>query len=145
MLSFEEANESVTVVVIDPDGNKYAISARFMVAADGHRSSIKAQLGIPVSGVGHINTVRGVLFYADLDKYLAKGYSHFQIKQPSVEAFLTTYRDARWVLMFSDDIDRSADEQRQAVLTAVGEPDLDFETITTGRWELKGAVADAFQ
>ena len=47
--------------------------------------------------------------------------------------------------MFTDDVERSNEAQEQAIRAAVGLPDLEFEVITTGRWELKASIADTFQ
>jgi hypothetical protein len=48
---------------------------------------------------GHIVTGRSVLFRAPLEKYLEAGVVQFEIEQPDFKAFLTTYKDGRWVLM----------------------------------------------
>lgn len=56
----------------------------------------------------------------------------FEVDQPSLTAFLTTYSDGRWVLMLSDDVDRDPDQQRAAVRQAVGIPDLPVELLATG-------------
>jgi putative polyketide hydroxylase len=68
----------------------------------------------------------------------------FEIEQPGPKAFLTTYFDGRWVLMLSDDRDRTEDEQRAVICQAVGIPDLPVELITSGRWELAALIADRF-
>jgi len=54
----------------------------------------------------------------------------FEIEQDGFRAFLTTYGDSRWVLMFDDDRARSQEELYQAVQRALGS-NLPFEIITT--------------
>ena len=144
MIGFQQDGSGVSVSVATEDGDEYIIRAQFMIAADGHRSQVRETLGIETSGRGHLNTVRSVLFTALLDEY-KQGYQQFVIRKPGLEAFLTTYGDGRWVLMFTDDVDRTEQEQHIAIRSAVGKDDLDFNIITTGRWELKGAVADSYQ
>ncbi len=60
----------------------------------------------------------------------------FEIDQPDLKAFLTTYADGRWVLMFFDDEERDEDTLRALIVKAIGRSDHDIEIITTGRWEL---------
>jgi hypothetical protein len=68
----------------------------------------------------------------------------FEIEQPSLTAFLTTYSDGRWVLMLGDDVDRDPDQQLAVIRQAIGLPDLPVELLTTGRWELAALIADHF-
>jgi hypothetical protein len=85
-----------------------------------------------------------VLFRAPLEQYLARGVVQFQIEQPDFSAFLTTYNDGRWVLMFADDQERDDAALRGAIVKAIGRSDLPIEIITTGRWELGAIVAEQF-
>jgi len=64
--------------------------------------------------------VRSVLFRAPLEEYLTSGARQFEIEQPGLKASLITYGDGRWVLMFSDDVERDEDTLRAAVLKAIG-------------------------
>ena len=109
------------------------------------QASVREALAISQQGRGHMRTVRSVLFRAPLEQYLARGVHQFEIDQPDFKAFLTTYNDGRWVLMFSDDAERDQAELRAAIVRALGRDDLPIEIITTGRWELGAlvAVADA--
>lgn len=144
MTEFLQKSDGVEVSVTGIDGKRYQLRAPYMIAADGHHSYVREALGITTSGRGYLNTVRSVLFWASLDEY-KKGYQQFVVRQPGLEAFLTTYGDNRWVLMFTDDIERTQDEQSNAIRQAVGVPDLKFEIITSGRWELKANIDDTFQ
>jgi hypothetical protein len=82
---------------------------------------------------------------APLQQYLEAGISQFEIEQPDFKAFLTTYQDGRWVLMFPDDeVERDEDALRALVTRAIGRSDVDIEIITTGRWELSALIADTF-
>ena len=60
----------------------------------------------------------------------------FAIEQPGLNAFLTTYGDGRWVLIFSDDQERDKDAILSMVFRAIGRSDLEIEIVATGRWEL---------
>ena len=145
LLKFEQDDKKVTAFVKErSNGREYTIEADYMIAADGHKSSIREALSIPRKGRGHIRTLRSVLFRAPLDQYLESGFSQFEIDQPGLKgAFLTTYRDGRWVLMFDDDREKDSVELSSLVQRAIGK-ETDVEIITTGRWELSALIAEYF-
>lgn len=142
--SFEQDAEGVTAWLRDGDGQEYSMRAAYLIAADGAHSGIRDALGIARKGRGPIRTLRSVLFRAPLQEYLARGVMQFDIDQPDFKAFLTTYNDGRWVLMFPDDVERDERMLRESVFKAIGRSDLDVEIITTGRWELSALVAERF-
>ncbi|RQP22640.1 FAD-dependent monooxygenase [Piscinibacter terrae] len=148
LVSFQQDAEGVTAVIRSREtGSETTIRARYMIAADGGDSRIREALNITRSGRGHMRFVRSVLFRADLDEHLQGGISQWEIEQPGqpgLKAFLTTYQDGRWVLMFTDDVERNADEQVAAIRRAVGREDLDVDVLATGRWDLSALVADRF-
>jgi putative polyketide hydroxylase len=144
LVSFEQDPAGVVAVVRHRDGCEYSLRAEYMVAADGHASPIREALGIGRAGHGDLQVVRSVLFRASLDQYLESGVSQFELDQPGLKGMLTTYRDGRWLLMFTDDEERDEAILRQKVLKAVGKPDLEFELLTTGRWVLGALIADRF-
>ncbi|MCX2952444.1 FAD-dependent oxidoreductase [Lentzea sp. NEAU-D7] len=139
MLEFAQDDEGVTAVV-QGDGEPYEIRADYLIAADGHRSPVREQLGIGRTGRGYMHTSRSVLFRAPLQEYLKDGIGQFVIDGVG---FLTTYGDGRWVLML-DDREYDEPELRQKIFQAIGRDDLDVEIITTGRWTISAAVADRF-
>ncbi|MEZ4454205.1 MAG: FAD-dependent monooxygenase [Nannocystaceae bacterium] len=144
LLRFTQDADGVTAQVRDPDGRAVEVRARFMIAADGGQSGVREALGIARRGRGFIRTVRSVLFEAPLDAYLARGVSQFEITQPGLAAFLTTYGDGRWVLMFLDDVERPDDALVDAIFMAIGRRDLPVRVLATGRWELTALVAERF-
>lgn len=126
------------------DGREHEIRAQYVIAADGADSSIRKAFEIDRHGQGHLSVQRSILFRAPLDEYLEHGVVQFDIDQPDLHAFLTTYSDGRWVLMLSDDVERTADEQIRIVQRAIGRVDVPIDVITTGRWELAALIADRF-
>jgi hypothetical protein len=91
-----------------------------------------------------LQIVRSVLFRAALNEYLTSEIRQFEIHLPDLRAFLTTYGDDRWVLMFLDDVERDEAAQRAAIVRAIGRDDVPVEIVVTGQWELSGLVADRF-
>jgi putative polyketide hydroxylase len=144
LTGFEQDTSGVTATLRPQAGADYRLRAQYLVAADGFRSPVRESLGIGRSGAGPLAIRRSVLFSAPLDEYLEKGISQFDIDQPGLEAFLTTYRDGRWVLMFGDDVPRDEDALRAMVVQAIGRSDRPIDLITTGRWELSALIADRF-
>lgn len=145
LVHFHQDQEAVTALVRERDsGREYTIRASYMIAADGNDSPVRQALQIGRKGRGLMNVVRSVLFRAPLDHYLEKGVSQFEIEQPDLKAFLTTYRDGRWVLMFTDDIERSEEQTLAAIRKAIGRDDIPVEIITKGRWELSALITNQF-
>lgn len=145
MLSFEETEDGVTVQLYERDtGRGYALSAPYMIAADGADSGVREALGIERHGVGHLMNIRSVLFRCEgADKYLESGIRQFEIEQEGFKAFLTTYGDSRWVLMFYGGDPKPAEDYAPDIRRALG-ADLPFEIITSGTWEMAGRIADSY-
>jgi len=145
LVDFTQDATCVTARLRERDGGAaYTITSDYLIAADGATSSIREGSGIALTGVGHLKTLRSVLFRcAEADRYLARGPQQYNIVQDGFRAFLTTYGDSRWVLMFDDDMERSEQALRAAVRRALGRP-MAFDIITTGRWELAGRIAERY-
>jgi putative polyketide hydroxylase len=144
-LGFEQDAAGVTATIRRrSDGEESTLRADYLLAADGHDSGVRAALGIGMKGRGLIRALRSVLFRAPLEEYLKAGVMQFSIDQPDFQAFLTTYNDGRWALMFDDDVDRDGDTLRALAHKAIGRSDLPLEILATGRWELSARVADRF-
>ena len=145
LLRFEQDQAGVTAWVREKaSGREYTIRAAYVIAADGSKSAVRQALEIGRTGPGHLQTMRSVLFRAPLEQYLAQGISQFEIEQRDLKAFLTTYGDGRWVLMFMDDLERDEATLLSAIHQALGRSDLPVEILTTGRWELSALITDRF-
>ncbi len=144
LVSFEQDSSGVIVLLRQRDGIEYTMRADYLVAADGHSSRIRETLGIGRDGRGLLRTIRSVLFRASLEEYLESGISQFEIQQPDLTAMLTTYRDGRWLLMFSNDEERDEPTLKAMIRKAIGRADLEIDIITTGRWELSALIAERF-
>jgi len=144
LVRFAQDAGGVTAWLRDKNGRESNLRAAYLIAADGSRSPIREALGIGRKGPGHLQTIRSVLFRAPLEGYLEKGISQFEIERTDLKAFLTTYGDGRWVLMFMDDVEHDEAALRGAIQKAIGRADLPVEIITTGRWELSALITDRF-
>ena len=147
MTTFVQDGEGVSVTTTDSKGQDFTIQGKYLIGCDGAQSSIRNALSIKTSGVGHIRTMRSILFKCpSIEGYLDKGFSQFSIEQPDFQAFLTTYRDGRWALMWDDESSEllSAERQKSMIVQAIGRNMDDIELLTEGKWRLCGAVADTF-
>ncbi|KAJ6013915.1 hypothetical protein N7540_008506 [Penicillium herquei] len=144
LLSVKQDEQGVTVTVKDPQGVQIQIKGSYLIAADGNRSTVRELLQIPRRGRGFMQNIQSVLFHAPLQKW-TRGIVQFDIDQPNLKAFLASYSDGRWALMFKDDIERDEEALRAAIYQAIGTTSFPLEIITTATWELTSLVADTFQ
>lgn len=146
LLEWREGDQGIIATIQNRQGgNTFQLHARYLLACDGADSPIREQLGVRREGVGYLRTLRSVLFHCpEADAFLDRGIQQFQIENPQLSGFLTTYGDGRWVLMFDDDRERGDEELRQSVRTALGR-DMAFDLITTGRWEMAGRIAATYR
>jgi 2-polyprenyl-6-methoxyphenol hydroxylase-like FAD-dependent oxidoreductase len=144
LVGLAQDDDGVTATLRERGGRQYRLRARYLVAADGADSAVRHTLGIGRSGRGLLSVQRSILFRAPLQDYLRHGVVQFEIEQPTLKAFLTTYGDGRWVVMLGDDTDRDEARQRAVVRQAIGWPDLPIELLASGRWELAASIADRF-
>jgi 2,4-dichlorophenol 6-monooxygenase len=71
-LSLEQDASGVTVHVRDRlAGREYRIRARYVIAADGGRSKVAADLGLPMAGQMDIAGSMNIVFHADLSRFVA--------------------------------------------------------------------------
>lgn len=144
LVSFEQDETGVTALIRNvSDGGERSVRAKYLVAADGHRSPIREGLGITRSGRGYLGTTRSVLFDARME-HLRDGYVQFVIDQPDLDAFLLSYGDDRWVLMLQSEDEPTEPEWRRLITRAIGVPDVDYELIASGRWEMRAAIAESY-
>jgi 2,4-dichlorophenol 6-monooxygenase len=71
-LSLEQDDDGVTATVQDRlSGATYDIRAKYMIGADGGRSKIAQDLGLPMEGQMDVAGSMNIVFHADLSKYVA--------------------------------------------------------------------------
>ncbi|ESQ82068.1 hypothetical protein AEAC466_19310 [Asticcacaulis sp. AC466] len=145
MIRFEQNPDGVTVTVRDRQTDRIStVSADYLIACDGADSPVREALNIAREGVGHLMNIRSVLFHCPAaDPYLERGFQQFEIEQDGFKAFLTTYGDSRWVLMFYGGAAKPAEAYAPDIRRALG-ADLPFDIITSGAWEMAGRIATTY-
>ncbi|MFI6594754.1 FAD-dependent monooxygenase [Nonomuraea sp. NPDC050536] len=140
LVAVEQDADGVTAHVRGPGGER-TIRARYLVAADGVRSTVRRSLGIGVSGPGPLGpSLHNVLFEADLSA-LTGGvtFAMCDITGPEAPGLLMTI-DAEKEWVFHTAQEPSA----ELVRTAIGDPHLELEILSTLGWRARGQVADGF-
>jgi 2-polyprenyl-6-methoxyphenol hydroxylase-like FAD-dependent oxidoreductase len=154
--------DGVTASVTDrATGRRYTVRARHLIAADGHRSPLRAALGIGTRGKRLAHVVN-IAFEADLGAALrgrpvGLGY----LSRPVPGTLLARLdRADRWVLMVPYDPERGQGPEdftpercAADIRAAVGDEDLGLRVLPavpgTGRgvhtWELASWVADEYR
>ncbi|WP_225102147.1 FAD-dependent monooxygenase [Streptomyces sp. CoH27] len=161
--SFEQDATGVTVRLRGtPAGTAHTVRADYLVAADGHRSAVRAALGIGTSGVGSIAHYANIPFRADLTRPLrGRRLALCYLDEPVAHTMLTRLDHAeRWVLMVpyrpeqgESAADFTARRCVELIRAATGVPDLapelleDLDTpgATVQTWELASWTADRYR
>ena len=157
-LGHVQDDSGVTATVCDRlTGRQYTIRSRYLVGADGARSKIAEELGLPMEGVmGRAATIY-TLFRADLTKYVAHRPSILHwIMTPGAgygEIGMGTFRAVRpwteWIAGWGYDVNGPEPDLRpEAVLPRIremiGDPDVKVEIENVTTWQINQAWATRY-
>ncbi|MQT46161.1 2,4-dichlorophenol 6-monooxygenase [Pseudomonas helleri] len=154
-MSHIQDEEGVTVNLKDVlNGREYSVRARYLVGADGARSKVAEQIGLPIEGEMSRAGTAYVIFNADLSRYVAHRPSVLQWIANPVAGFgeigLGLLRAVRpwnqWIAGWGFDMsqgepDFSSDHVLQRIRTLVGDPDLEVEIEKNSTWHVNQAYA----
>lgn len=140
LVSFTQDGEGVTALVRGPEGER-EIRARYLVAADGVRSTVREGLGVGVTGPGILGPdLHNILFSADLSGVTGgQTFGLCEITTPEAAGILVTI-DGEKEWTFHTDLEPSA----ELIRAAIGDPELEVKILSTLRWRARGQVADRF-
>ncbi|HJX42092.1 MAG TPA: FAD-dependent monooxygenase [Geodermatophilus sp.] len=98
-VEFDEDSEGVRVDVRAADGSTRPVSARYLVAADGVRSTVREALGIDMAGPGPLSRAVAVQLRAPLWNLLGdRRYCIYAVTHPEAAGvFVPAGRGDRWV------------------------------------------------
>ncbi|MBO0777937.1 MAG: FAD-dependent monooxygenase [Ktedonobacteraceae bacterium] len=136
-------------------GQEHRIHAHYLVAADGHRSAIRQQLGIGSYGYGTLGQWVSILFQTDLSEALqGRKVTLCFVNNATVDGIIGQSGEfrGRWAL-FANLKPRSGerlDAPSEAycldlVRAAIGIPDQPVKIVSTLPWELASRVAERYQ
>jgi putative polyketide hydroxylase len=146
LLSFHQDAEGVTAEVT-VDGRRQRVRARYLVAADGARSGVRAGLDIPMTGPGHLADAASALFRAELTALPGvPAFAFAQITHPEAAGVIVATDQAhRWIFGAAADAPDQPEAWRRRVRLAAGSDDLEVEILSTFRWEVAARVASRFR
>lgn len=154
-------DDGVTVRVHDRrTGTDRSVRARYVVAADGARSPVRAQLGIDMHGHGLLSRSATVYFRADCRRFLTDGSGlgviyvnnehlrgFFRFDRSGTAGFLgvNTLGDPRTPGALDVTGDLSDERAHELVAAAIGDPSVDIEILGVMPWDARADLADRFQ
>ncbi|MET8410807.1 FAD-dependent monooxygenase [Streptomyces sp. NPDC005195] len=147
-LSHTQDADGVTVEVLDRlTGAQYSIRAKYLIGADGARSKVAADIGLPFEGAMDIAGSMNITFKADISRYVSHRPSVlYWVVQPGSDVggigaglvrMIRPWNE--WLIVWGYDIGDEppvVDEQAaiQIVRNLLGMPDLDVEITGTSLW-----------
>jgi 2,4-dichlorophenol 6-monooxygenase len=157
-LSFEQDADGVTARVLDRvRGEEYPIRARYLIGADGGRSLVAEQLGLPIGGRSGKAGSMNIVFEADLSAYVAHRPSVlYWVMRPGADIGgigMGLVRMVRpwheWLLTWGYDIDQPPPEINDAAATEIvrdllGLADVPVRITSTSLWTVNHSYATEY-
>lgn len=138
-------------------GDEYTIRAKYVYGADGGRSRVAEDAGLPMRGRLGVAGSLNIVFRADLERYVAHRPSVlYWVLQPGSEVggigmgLLRMVRPwNEWLTVWGYDIDQGPPElsesyTREVVRSLVGDPDLDVEVVDSAAWTVNHMSAEVY-
>ena len=157
LVSFEQDETGVTAQLTNrKTGEAMEVRAKYMVGADGARSGIVEQLGIPLEGQHGLGCAINVHCELDLTPYVKDRHgSLFSTIQPgsSLWAPVAMFRMVKpwtqWLVALMvppivDAPDPSVEEIEARVRELVGVPDIAIKTLSVSKWWVNDIVAQYY-
>jgi 2,4-dichlorophenol 6-monooxygenase len=147
-LSHVQDDDGVTTTVRDRlTGAEYAIRSKYLVGGDGARSKVAADLDLPFEGPGAVGGALGIIFEADLSRFVAHRPSVlYWMVQPGAEkegVGLGVLRMIKpwheWMLMWGYEAAAGPPEfteafVRELAVKLVGTEDFEMKVTATSPW-----------
>ena len=157
-LDHEQDSTGVTARLKDHlTGREYKVRAKYMVGADGGRSKVVENLGLPLEGHMARAATAYVLFEADLSRHVAHRPSvvHFAVSPAANygEIGFGLIRAVRawnsWITGWGFDMaagnpDFSESALKSKIRTLIGDPELELEIKGTSTWYVNQAYATEY-
>ena len=149
VLHLDGDDEGAVALIRENDGTR-AVSARYVIGADGAHSIVRSALGIEMAGPGEIDNVSvTVAFSAPLwDLVGERRYGLYPIVRPDIPSvFVPSGTGDDWVFGIGEDLVGSIDEPEltRLIRTAAGVPDLRPRIHQVGTFNFAAEIADRFR
>jgi 2,4-dichlorophenol 6-monooxygenase len=157
LLSFEQDDAGVTASIRDLLTNEeIQVRAKYMIGADGARSRVVEQLGIPLVGQHGLGNVFNVLLDVDLSDYVTHRRGIFyQIIQPDLSMWspVGLFRMVRpwdqWIAVLivpeaAGTPKPTTQDFEKRIRELVGDPDLPLKIISASMWTINDVLAECY-
>ncbi|MFI8221271.1 FAD-dependent oxidoreductase [Streptomyces sp. NPDC085932] len=137
--------------------DRFAVRARYLIGADGARSRVAEQIGLPFSGMEGKAGSMNIVFKADLGAYVAHRPSVlYWVMRPGAETGgigMGLIRMVRpwneWLLTWGYDIERQPPQldeadARRIVHDLIGDESIDVEITSTSLWTVNHSYATTY-
>lgn len=157
-LSLHQDADSVTARMRDRvRGDEFTVRARYLIGADGGRSLVAEQIGLPIAGHSGKAGSMNIVFRADLTPYVAHRPSVlYWVMRPGAHLGgigMGLVRMVRpwheWLLTWGYDIEQPPPEitdetAREIVHDLIGDPSIAVEITSTSLWTVNHSYATEF-
>ena len=154
-IDVEQDGEGVTATIRNREsGATSTIRGRYLLAADGAKSPIRARFNVKTNGDGDLGHLLNILFHADLASLVKnREFSLCKIERPEVTGLFAAINNAdRWVFQLSYDpskgekpSDFTNERCKELLRIALGMPDIDIDIKSILPWEPAVRVAQNFR
>ena len=157
-LSLEQDENGVTARLRDRlRGDEFTVRARYLIGADGGRSSVAEQIGLPIAGASGKAGSMNITFNADLSQHVAHRPSVlYWVMRPGAHmggigmGLVRMVRPWKeWMLVWGYDIDQPPPELDDAaaeeiVRDLIGDPDVPIEITSSSLWTVNHSYATTY-
>ena len=157
-VSLSQDADSVTALLRDRvRGDEFTVRSRYLIGADGGRSLVAEQIGLPIAGQSGKAGSMNIVFKADLSRYVAHRPSVlYWVMRPGAHLGgigMGLVRMVRpwheWLLTWGYDIDQPPPEVDDATAgqiarDLIGDPDIPVEITSTSLWTVNHSYATEY-
>jgi 2,4-dichlorophenol 6-monooxygenase len=157
-VSLSQDEDGVTAQLLDRvRGDSFSVRARYLIGADGGRSLVAEQIGLPIAGQTGKAGSMNIVFKADLSRYVAHRPSVlYWVMRPGAHLGgigMGLVRMVRpwheWLLTWGYDIDQPPPEvdeaaARQIAGDLIGAPEVPVEITSTSLWTVNHSYATSY-
>jgi len=154
VVAIDQDNEGVTATVEDSNGSRSTVRSKYLIAADGVNSSVRAMLGLTLGDGGSSPYWHSVFWRGDLTDLT----SH----RPAIMYYTRTGGDSlvgiapaggenRWVTIVQHPASTerpeplSTNDAISLIRTAVGRSDLEIEVVSSATFRISADVVDRYR
>lgn len=150
VVSLRQDDVAVFVKVVDEQGVRSEVEARFVIAADGANGQVRNWLDVEMQGIENMGNQMGVYFHADLRSYIEdKPYLLYWIyNRDTTGVFIAMDVHDRWTYNFLYDPDEvnpesfTKEKATEIVRAAIGDTEVALDIKSCNPWSMQARTAE---